>query len=130
MMLARLSTGVVNPPRRRVVVLVTLVCFFAACHKWVPIESPVEQALAGQSGKVRITNNESVVAELETTWIARDSVFGVTKGDTMAVALSEVVAAEQQKSDVPATVGLVVGGLAVGFGLVVAVIAIGCADGC
>ncbi len=74
----------VNPLHRRVLVLVTLVCFFAACHKWVPIESPVEQALAEHSGKVRITNREGAVAELEATWIARDSVFGLTKRDTMA----------------------------------------------
>lgn len=121
-MLMRPNTGAANRLHRRVVVLVTLVCFFAACHKWVPIEPPVEQALAEQPGKVRITTiRGGAVSEFETTWIARDTVFGVTKGDTTAVPLAEVTFAEQEKANVPATVGLVVGGAAVAFGVILAV---------
>jgi hypothetical protein len=42
------------------------------------------------------------------------------------VALAEVVAAEQEKADVPATVGLVFGSLAVGFGIAVLVCIAAC----
>ena len=102
---------------RRPLVLVTLVCFVAACHKWVPLESPVEQALAEQPGKVRITDAAGATLVFDTTWVARDSVFGVTDGDTIPVALSGVVEAEQRKANVPGTVGLVVGGAAVACGI-------------
>jgi hypothetical protein len=39
----------------------------------------------------------------------------------MAVALAEIVEVEQRKANVPGTVGLVVGGAAVAFGIVLAV---------
>ncbi len=109
---------------RRPLVLVTLVCFMSACHKWVPLESPVEQTLAEHHGKVRITLEGGQQVVLDSAWVARDSVFGVANGDTIPVALSGVVEAEQRKANVPATVGLVVGGAAVAFGILVAVAAI------
>jgi len=119
----------VNPLHRRVVVLVTLVCFFAACHKWVPIESPVEQALDEQSGKVRITLEGGQQVVLDSAWVGQDSVFGLAKGDMTSVPMAAVAEVEQKKTDVGKTVGLALLGAVAAFGIFVAV-ALATCPGC
>ncbi len=105
-----------NPLRRRVVVLVTLVCFVAACHKWVPLESPVEQALAEHHGKVRITLEDGQRLVFDSVRVARDSVFEFSGDDATPLApLADVSKAEQRGSNTIGTVLLVVGGVAVLF---------------
>ena len=83
------------------------------------MDPPVAETLAEQSGKVRPTDDAGGRSEFDSTWVARDSVFGVTNGDTMAVSLSEVVEAEQRKLNVGPIV--VLGGLFVGAVVVAAV---------
>ncbi len=89
---------------RRPLVLVTLVCFMAACHKWVPLEPPVEQALAEYHGKVRITLEDGQRVEVNSGRVAL--AFLRAQRDT---ALSNVAKAEVRKTDVVGIVGLIVG---------------------
>ena len=104
---------------RRPLVLVTLVCFMAACHKWVPLESPVEQALAEHHGKVRLTLEGGQRLVFDSVRVARDSVFSVASGDTVAIAsLSYVVGADERKANTTATIVLVgLGAVVVGLGI-------------
>ena len=115
--------------QRHLVIPLMLVCFMSACHKWVPLESPLEQALAEHHGKVRLTLEDGQRVELESVFVARDSVFRDIFGATrsgVGVPLSDVAKAEVRKTDVVGTVGLVVligvaaslaGGVYVGCGL-------------
>ncbi len=96
----------------------------AACHKWVPLESPVEQTLAEHHGKVRITLEGGQQVVLDSAWVGQDSVFGLAEGDTTSVPMAAVAEVEQEKTNVGATVGLAVLGAAVAFGIFVAVVAI------
>ncbi len=41
--------------QRHLVIPLMLTCFLSGCYKWVPLEPPVEQAIAEHNGKVRIT---------------------------------------------------------------------------
>ncbi len=98
--------------QRHLVIPLMLVCFMAACHKWVPLESPLEQALTEHHGKVRLTLEDGQRVELESFFVARDSVFRDMFGATrsgVGVPLSDVAKAEVRKTDVAGTVGLVVG---------------------
>jgi hypothetical protein len=109
-----------------------LTCFLSACHKWVPLDSPVEQALAEYHGKMRLTLEAGHRIEVDSVYVARDSVFwradhdmglGATRSG-FSVPLSDVAKAEVRKSDVVGTVGIVVG---VSFG---AMLAMGLAYAC
>ncbi len=104
--------------RSRPVVLLTLFCFMAACQHWVSLDPPVAETLAEHSGKVRLTDDDGERSEFDSTWVARDSGFGVTSSDTMTVPLSEIVEAEQRKTNVGLLV--VVGGLSAGLIVVTA----------
>ncbi len=98
---------------RRPLVLVTLVCFMAACHHWVPLESPVEQSLAERPGKARVTLRDGQVLVFDSAWVAQDTVFGLADSDTTSIPLSEVAGADVRKLDVGPTVALMVLGAAV-----------------
>ncbi len=101
---------------RRPLVLVTLVCFMAACHKWVPLESPVEQALAEHHGKVRLTLEDGQRLVFDSVRVARDSVFEFSGGDATPLApLADVSKAEQRGNNTIGTVLLAIGGAAVLF---------------
>ncbi len=103
--------------QRHLVVPLMLVCFMSACHKWVQLESPLEQALAEHHGKVRLTLEDGQRVELESVFVARDSVFRDIFGATrsgVGVPLSDVVKAEVRRTDVAAIVGLVVAAAAAG----------------
>ncbi len=91
----------------------------AACHKWVPLESPVEQTLAEHHGKGRLTLEDDQRVEFDSVWVSRDSVFSVASGDTVAIAsLSYVVGADERKANTTATVALVgLGVVVVGLGI-------------
>ncbi len=103
--------------QRHLVIPLMLVCFMAACHKWVPLASPVEQALAEYHGKMRLTLETGHRIEVDSVYVARDSVFWRAHDDAglsatrsgFSVPLSDVAKAEVRKSDVVGTVGLVVG---------------------
>ncbi len=92
--------------QRHIVIPLMLVCFMAACHKWVPLEAPVEQALSEHNGKVRLTLEDGRRVEYGSGPAALAFWHRRAQRDT---ALSEVPKAEVRKTDVVATVGLVVG---------------------
>ncbi len=113
-----------NPLRRRVVVLVTLVCFVAAWHKWVRLESPFEQALAEHHGKVGLTLEEGRRLVFDSVRVARDSVFEFSGGDAAPLApLADVSKAEQRGKNTTGTVLLVIGGAVILAGGIVAIAA-------
>ena len=103
--------------QRHIVIPLMLICLLSACHKWVPLESPLEQALAEHHGKVRLTLEDGQRVELESVFVARDSVFWRAHDDVglgamrsaFGAPLSDVAKAEVRKTDVVGTVGLVVG---------------------
>jgi hypothetical protein len=81
------------------------------------LESPVEQTLAEHHGKVRLTLEEGQRIEVDSVYVARDSVFwraqyfvglGAMRS-AAGVPLSDVAKAEVRKTDVVGIVGLVVG---------------------
>jgi ferric-dicitrate binding protein FerR (iron transport regulator) len=90
--------------QRHIVIPLMLVCFMAACHKWVPVEPPVEQMLAEHDGEVRLTLEDGRRVEVNSGRVAL--AFLHAQRDT---ALSDVAKAEVRKSDVVGTLGLVVG---------------------
>ena len=103
--------------QRHVVIPLMLACFMAACDKSGPLGSPVEQALAGHNGKVRLTLEDGQRVELESVFVARDSVFRDIFGATrsgVGVPLSDVAKAEVRKTDAAAIVVLVVAAAAAG----------------
>ncbi len=105
--------------QRHIVIPLMLTCFLSACQKWVPLASPLERTLAEHVGKVRLTLEDGQRVELESVFVARDSVFRDIFGATrlgVGVPLSDVAKAEVRKTDVGGTVGLVVG---IGAALVV-----------
>ena len=103
--------------QRHIVVPLMLVCFMAACHKWVPVASPLEWTLADHHGKVRLTLEAGHRIEVDSVYVARDSVFWRAHDDVglgamrsaFGAPLSNVAKAEVRKTDVVGTVGLVVG---------------------
>ena len=95
---------------RRPLVLVTLVCFTAACQHWVALDPPVAETLAEHRGKVRLTLEGGQRVEFGAVRVARDSVFALTDGDTTAIApMSDVVTADERKDNLGATIGLAFG---------------------
>ncbi len=108
---------------RRPLVLVTLICFMAACHKWVAVEPPLEWTLAEHNGEVRLTLEDGRRVEVNSGPVAL--AFLRAQRDT---ALSDVPKAEVRKTDVGATVGLVVGVAAAAIVVSVAAYEALCAD--
>lgn len=90
----------------------TLVSFLVACHKWVPLEPPLDQALADEQARVRVSTVLDSTMVFDTVWVAGDSVFGVSETDTVALAISDISHAEHREADVQNTGLLVTVGLA------------------
>jgi hypothetical protein len=103
--------------QRHLVIPLMLICFMAACHKWVPVDSPLEWTLADHHGKVRLTLEAGHRIEVDSIYVARDSVFWRAHDDVglgamrsgFSAPLSDVAKAEVRKTDVVGTLGLVVG---------------------
>ena len=120
--------------QRQLVIPLMLTCFLSACHKWVPLDSPVERPLAEYHGKMRLTLKAGHRIEVDSVYVARDSVFWRAHDDAglsatrsgFSVPLSDVAKAEVRKSDVVGTVGLVVGLAAAAMVVSVAVYAATC----
>ena len=106
---------------RRVVLPLTLLAFMSACHKWVPLEPPVAQAITEeQPGTVRVTLTDNSQTVLEAPRVSGDSLVAIDG----SVALDDVQRAEAKRANTPATIGLVVGIAAVAFVAFVAVVLI------
>ena len=107
-----------SPLLRRVVLPLTLLAFLSACHKWVPLEPPVAQAIAEEEpGTVRVTLADSSRVVLKEPRISGDSL--VALDDTVRVALDDVQQIEARRANTPATIGLVVGSLAAAYGVLI-----------
>ncbi len=102
---------------RRMLVLVTLMCFLSACQKWGALESPVEKTLAEHQGKVRFTLQDDQKLVFDSAQVVGDSVFGLVDSDTTSIPLSEVAEAEKRKANWVAN-GIIIGVVVVGLGIV------------
>ncbi len=92
--------------QRHLVIPLTLVCFMAACHHWVAVEPPVEQALAEHNGKVRMTLEDGRRVEFNSARVAEEFWQSSAQRDT---AFSNVAKAEVRKTNVVGLVGFLVG---------------------
>jgi len=109
-----------SPFLRRVILPLTLLAFLSACHKWVPLEPPVTQAITeGEPGTVRVTLSDGWQRVLKEPHISGDSL--VALDDTVGVALDDVQQIEARRANTPATIGLVVGSIAAAFGVLLVV---------
>ena len=97
-----------SPFLRRVILPLTLLAFLSACHKWVPLEPPVAQAIAEEEpGTVRVTLTDSSRMDLEEPRVSGDSL--VALDGTASVALDDVQQVEARRANTVATVGLILG---------------------
>jgi hypothetical protein len=102
-----------SPFLRRVVLPLALLAFLSAFYKWVPLEPPVAQAVAEEEpGTVRVTLADSSRIVLKEPHIMGDSLIAFEDGkepQTVALPLEDLRQVEEQRTNVPATVGLVFG---------------------
>ena len=119
-----------SPLLRRVVLPLTLLAFLSACHKWVPLEPPVARAITEKDpGTVRVTLADSSQVVLKEPRISGDSLIAFEDGkepQTVALLLEDLQRVEEKRANTPATVGLIVGSLALAY---VAFVVIACAGG-
>jgi hypothetical protein len=110
-------------PFIRFVMLLALVSFLSACHKWVPLEPPVAQALAEEepgTARVTLANGRQIV--FKEPRVSGDSLTGLVeqpsyiergkiKRDTqpISILLDDVRSIEERRTNVPATVGATLG---------------------
>ncbi len=114
-----------SPFLRRVILPLTLLAFLSACHKWVPLEPPVAQAIAEEEpGTVRVTLADDSRVVLKEPRVSGDSL--VALDDTVRVALDDVQQIEARRANTPATIGLVVGSIAAAFGVLILALVIAC----
>jgi hypothetical protein len=67
-----------SPFLRRVVLPITLLAFLSACHKWVPLEPPVAQAVAERDpGTIRVTLADGSQVVLKEPRISGDSLMAL-----------------------------------------------------
>ena len=119
-----------------VVLPFALTLFVSACHKWVPLEPPVSQALAVESptllpNPTRITLNDGQRITLEDATLSADSVVGTRERRSEAspirrvrIALEDVSDVERKKAKVGESVLLGVGVITV-IGVVTLALMIG-----
>ena len=102
---------------RRVILPITLLSFLSACHKWVELKPPYEQAFAEeQPDKVRLTVVGNGRLVLEAPRVQGDTLFGLSR--RTGIPLDQIRQAEVRKDDVVGTV-LLVAGIGVTVGLAV-----------
>ena len=110
-----------SPFLRFVMLPLALVSFLSACHKWVPLEPPVAQAIAERDpGTVRVTLSDGWQRVLKEPHISGDSLIAFEDGkepQTVALLLEDLQRVEEKQANPPATIGLVVGSLAAAFGI-------------
>ena len=98
--------------------LLALVASLSACHKWVPMTGPIDQAITyGRPDQIRVNYIDGIRVKMKSPWIEGDSVMGLDlyydpnlkTRDTLTAALADVIGIDERKSDGLATAGLVVG---------------------
>ncbi len=122
-----------SPFLRRVILPLTLLAFLSACHKWVPLEPPVAQAIAEEEpGTVRVTLADNSRVVLKEPHISGDSLVAFEEGkeaQTVALPLEDLQRVEEKRADTPTTIGLVVGSIGVFIGLAMLAYVIACSAG-
>ncbi len=109
---------------RFVIIPLTLVAFLPACHKWVPLSRPFDQAIADDRPTlIRATDNDGVQIEMKSPWVRGDTLYGLpSRGDsrkpgdviavdTVTVGLSGLTRIEHRGSNGLGTAGVVMGGI-------------------
>jgi hypothetical protein len=99
-----------------------LLIWLSACHKWVPLEPPIEQAIAEEKpGTVRVTLANANPIGLKEPRISGDSLVGVVEESyvergkvrrskrTVQIPLDSVQTIEERRTDTLATAGTVIG---------------------
>ncbi len=108
-----------SPFLRRVILPLTLLAFLSACHKWVPLEPPVAQAIAERDpGTVRVTLADSSRIVLKEPHIMGDSLIAFEDGkepQTVALLLEDLQRVEEKRANTPATVFLILGAAVLAF---------------
>ena len=111
-----------SPCLRRVILPLTLLAFLSACHKWVPLEPPVAQAIAEtESGTIRITLADSSRMVLKTGYmeIEGDSLYSVDVNTRpVKLPLRDVVLVEEKEAEGGKT-SLLIGGIVLVVGAAV-----------
>ena len=100
----------------RSIVLLTLVTFLPACHKWVPLNQPFDQAITNdRPNLIRVIEHEGVQTELNSPSIQAESVVGLDSDgrETLSVELADVSAIYNRDTNTLANV-LIVGVLVLG----------------
>ncbi len=112
-----------SPLLRRVILPLTLLAFLSACHKWVPLEPPLAQAITeGEPGTVRVTRTDNSRIVLKEPHISGDSLVAFEEGkeaQTVALPLEDLQRVEEKRTNTPAIIGLVVGSLAAAYGVLI-----------
>ena len=107
---------------RRVILPLTLLAFLSACHKWVPLEPPVAQAIAeAESGTIRVTLADSsrVVLQARYNEIEGDSLYAIDElTRPVTLPLRDVVLVEEKEAEGGKT-ALLIGGIVLVVGAAV-----------
>ena len=97
----------------RSIVLLTLVTFLPACHKWVPLNRPFDQAITNDRPTlILVTDSDGVQTELNSPSIQAESVVGwdSDRRETLSVELADVSEIYKRETNALVTV-LIVGSL-------------------
>ena len=115
----------------RCTLLLALITWFSACHKWVPLEPPVLQTLeATDPDMIRVTRIDGRQVTLKEPRINQDSLIGFwdesSSSRTTSMPIEAVEGIEERRSDPLATVGLIVGVPVLVFGALSLLVAATC----
>lgn len=94
---------------RRPLAVLLLIAYLAACTSWrVQQASPAAVVLANPGKPLRVAGIDGQVSVLTVPHLSGDSLLGVSRGNPVALALSDVTAVAIRQSDGLKSVGLVV----------------------
>ena len=115
----------------RCTLVLALVTWLSACHKWVPLEPPVLQTLeATDPDMVRVTRTDGRQVTLKEPRVSQDSLIGFwdesSSSRTTSMPLEAVEGIEERRSDPLAIGGLGLGAAALVFGGFVLLVIITC----
>jgi hypothetical protein len=98
--------------------LLALLALLSGCAIWHAYE-PAVTLRAGQSlpYQMRATQADSSQVELTAPFVRSDSLYGRVRGDTVGLALADIMALERSRFSVPRTAAVVVGVPLVAFGV-------------
>lgn len=81
----------------------------SGCYKWSTVHEPADQAVAGRPDRVRVTTGDGNEIEIQRPRVESDRIIGLSGGDTISVALSDVDRIAERKFDAPLFIGAIVG---------------------